>query len=138
MLSYINFTRLIYFRSSIRLKSFSCGHSELNLIVSDMKELRSVAKQFTNAQETVWKDLHKWASRERNQAIKESFNHLSELNRLWTEVQTEFVGKFSVLSKLFKSVLQTQYYMSCFVHFIYPTSSVIVRIVFIICFSFTT
>lgn len=100
MLSYINFIRLIYFRSSIRLKSFSCGHSELNLIVSDMKELRSVAKQFTNAQETVWKDLHKWASRERNQAIKESFNHLSELNRLWTEVQTEFVGKFSVFVKV--------------------------------------
>lgn len=69
-----------------------------------MKELRSVAKQFTNAQETVWKDLHKWASRERNEAIKESFNYLSELNRLWTEVQNEFVGKFSILFKLFRSL----------------------------------
>lgn len=75
------------------MKSFSCGHPELNLIVSDMKEMRSAAKQFTDAQETVWKDLHKWASRERNEAIRESFTHLIELNRVWTEVQNDFIGE---------------------------------------------
>lgn len=77
------------------MKSFSCGgHSDLNLIISGIREARSAAKHFADAQETVWKDLSKWASKERNIAIRESFTYMSELSRLWTEVQHDFIGKF--------------------------------------------
>uniref|UniRef100_A0A1B6JQ69 F-BAR domain-containing protein n=1 Tax=Homalodisca liturata TaxID=320908 RepID=A0A1B6JQ69_9HEMI len=93
-------------RSSIRLKSFSCGHSELNLIVLDMKEVRSAAKQFTDAQETVWKDLFKWASKERNEAIRESFSYLVELSRLWTEVQNEFIEQLNKFRYTFEMILE--------------------------------
>uniref|UniRef100_A0A1B6MGD4 Uncharacterized protein n=1 Tax=Graphocephala atropunctata TaxID=36148 RepID=A0A1B6MGD4_9HEMI len=93
-------------RSSIRLKSFSCGHSELNLIVLDMKEVRSAAKQFTDAQETVWKDLSKWASKERNEAIRESFSYLIELSRLWTDVQNEFIDQLNKFRYAFEIILE--------------------------------
>ncbi|XP_054257247.1 uncharacterized protein LOC128982210 [Macrosteles quadrilineatus] len=93
-------------RSSVRLKSLSCGHSELNLIVSDLKEFRSAAKHFTDAQETVWKDLFKWASRERNEAIRESFSYLFELNQLWTEIQCDFVEQLNKFKHSFEMILE--------------------------------
>lgn len=93
-------------RSSIRLKSIGSGHSDLNMIVSDLKDVRSTAKAFMEAQDTAWRDLIKWSSKEKNSAIHESFTHFIELSYLWTEVQTEFLEHLNKFRSNFDMILE--------------------------------
>lgn len=62
------------------------------MIISDIKDVRATCKKFTNAQKLAWDDMSKWASREKNMALQETFHYLSELSDLWYEVQREFIG----------------------------------------------
>jgi hypothetical protein len=71
----------------------SSGHQELNMVISELRDVRSTAKAFAAAQNTAAQDMLKWSLSEENPAIQDTFVHLSELNALWTEVQKEFTGE---------------------------------------------
>lgn len=84
-----------FFRSSVRLRSIGSGHGELNLVISELKEMRANAKAFLNAQHTASMELLQWAHAGENRAIQDTFTFLNELSLLWTDTQKDFVGKFS-------------------------------------------
>ncbi|XKL65921.1 hypothetical protein PGB90_009341 [Kerria lacca] len=63
-------------RGSIRLKSYS----EINLILSDLNDIRSAGKTSVQAHQTFIEDLLRWANQESNESIKNSFSFLTELN----------------------------------------------------------
>jgi len=75
------------------LKSMGSGHQELNMVISQLQDVRSTAKAFATAQNTASQDMLKWSSSEENLAIRDTFVHLAELNALWTEVQKDFTGE---------------------------------------------
>lgn len=94
-------------RSSIRLKSsFTSGHSDLNIIISDLKEVRSTAKAFMLAQQTAWRDMAKWASKEHNNTINNSLTHFIQLSDLWTDVQSEFLEQVTKFKYQFDMILE--------------------------------
>ena len=70
----------------------SSGHRELNMVISELRDVRSTAKAFTTAQSTATQDMLKWSMTEENPAIQDTFVQLAELNAIWTEVQREFAG----------------------------------------------
>jgi hypothetical protein len=75
------------------LKSIGSGHQELNMVISQLRNVKSTAKAFATAQNTASQDMLKWSLSEENTAIKDTFAQLSELNTLWTEVQKDFAGE---------------------------------------------
>ncbi|XP_075219320.1 uncharacterized protein LOC142323487 isoform X2 [Lycorma delicatula] len=94
-------------RSSIRLKSsFTSGHSDLNMIISDLKEVKSTAKAFMLAQQTAWRDISKWASKEHNSTISSSLTYFMQLSDLWTDVQSEFLEQVSKFKYQFDMILE--------------------------------
>uniref|UniRef100_A0A0A9WTA8 Uncharacterized protein n=2 Tax=Lygus hesperus TaxID=30085 RepID=A0A0A9WTA8_LYGHE len=95
-------------RSSIRLRSLNSGHGDLNMIISDLKDVRAACKKYTNAQKLAWDDMSKWAAREKNMALQETFHYLSELGDLWYEVQREFIGGIKRLQQYFELILESE------------------------------
>ncbi|GFO41716.1 Zinc-binding alcohol dehydrogenase domain-containing protein 2 [Plakobranchus ocellatus] len=91
-------------RSSAKL--LGGGHGDLHLLLSDVKEMRNIAKTFTNAQNAVAQDLLKWAVHEENRAVQDVANQLAELNLLWTEVQQEFAEHIKGFRHMFEMVLE--------------------------------
>lgn len=75
------------------LKSIGSGHQELNMVISQLRNVKSTAKAFATAQNTASQDMLKWSSSEENLAVQDTFAQLSELNALWTEVQKDFTGE---------------------------------------------
>lgn len=84
-----NVLRFLLRRGSIRLKSYS----EINLILSDLNEMRSYGKSAVKAHQLFVEDLIKWAHHESHEAVKNTFSLLTELNLLWTEIHNEYFGK---------------------------------------------
>nr|KAG5691286.1 hypothetical protein BaRGS_017252 [Batillaria attramentaria] len=77
-------------RSSVKLLSLGAGHGDLNVLISEVKDMRTTAKAFMNAQSAASQDMLKWAANEENRALQDVANQLAELNLVWTEVQREF------------------------------------------------
>ncbi|CAH0381650.1 unnamed protein product [Bemisia tabaci] len=93
-------------RSSIRLKSISSGHAELNMIVSDVDHMRGTAKAFLRAQQTLVEDLMDWANKEKNLAIQETLALLAELSLLWSETQKDFIDQLKTFKLQFDMILE--------------------------------
>ncbi|XP_069693565.1 uncharacterized protein [Periplaneta americana] len=93
-------------RSSVRLKSMSSGHRELNMVISELRDMRSNAKAFATAQNTATQDMLKWSLSEENPAIQDTFVQLAELNSLWTEVQKEFADHLKEFITQFEMILE--------------------------------
>lgn len=81
-----------YFRGGALLLSFGTGYPELNYIISELKNLRSHTKAVRDSQQAVLQDMMNWACNDENRALQELFAHLTDLNSLWCEVQTQFAG----------------------------------------------
>lgn len=92
---FIDVETTISFRSSVKLKCLNTGHSDLNMIISDIGKMRSAFKSFHLAQATTWEDMAKWATKEKNVALQETFHILVDVFYLWSEVQLEFIGKYN-------------------------------------------
>ncbi|XP_013396067.1 uncharacterized protein LOC106163101 [Lingula anatina] len=93
-------------RSGVKLLSLGGGHSELNLLISEMKDVRNSSKNFMNAQTTASQYLTKWAAREDNRAIQDVSSQMEELNMLWTEAQREFAEHLKEFKQMFDMILE--------------------------------
>lgn len=76
----------------MRLKAISTGHSELNLVLCGLRDMRLAAKSFVQSQSTASQDLLRWSIKTENRAIQDTFAQLVELSSMWEEVQKEFTG----------------------------------------------
>lgn len=92
-------------RRSVKLMSLSAGYGDLNMLVSQLKNTRQTAKNFADAQAAVVGDLVKWASHEKNEAIRDVANHILTLNSLWTETQYTFSERLKDFRCQFDAVL---------------------------------
>lgn len=93
-------------RSGVRLKSLSGGHTDLNIILSELKDIRQAAKNFMTSQNAVSQDLVKWAAAGDNRAIQDIMCQLNELNALWTDVQKDFVDHLRDFKYQFEMILE--------------------------------
>lgn len=93
-------------RSSVRLRSIGSGHGELNLVISELKEMRTTAKAFISAQHAASMELLQWAHAGENRAIQDTFVFLSELNSLWTDTQKEFSEHLKDFKTQFDLILE--------------------------------
>lgn len=83
---------IFFCRSGAFLLSFGTGHQELNLIISDLKSLKSQLKAVRDTQQTILHDITNWTCVDENRPLQELFLHLSDLNSLWKQAQTNFAG----------------------------------------------
>ena len=63
-------------------------------------ELRKLAEQKTRATCA----LRTWAETQDNEAIKDTFEKLAEVDRTWAEVQQDFAEKYLVYRRTFKEI----------------------------------
>ena len=75
-------------RGGVKIMSGLTGgnHSDLNMLISEIKDVRSAAKTFMTAQNSSAQHLLKWGSNE-NRAIQDVSSQLCEINTTWTEVR---------------------------------------------------
>lgn len=72
----------------------SSGYGSLQMVISQLGEVRSTFKSFAQAQTQSSEDLLQWAVGTRqNRAIEETVVYLAELAALWGEVQKDFAGE---------------------------------------------
>lgn len=84
----------------------SGGSADLNVMVSELKDMRESAKGFMNAQNSACQDMMRWAANEENRAIQDVANHIAELNLLWTDVQKDFIGHLKEYKQMYEMVLE--------------------------------
>lgn len=95
-------------RSSVKLKSLSAGYPDLNMILSQIKDTRQIAKSFVSAQESIFNDILKWSANETNKAIKDVASQLVALNTLWCDAQRQLCDSLKEYQQAFKKVLETE------------------------------
>ncbi|KFM71824.1 hypothetical protein X975_01820, partial [Stegodyphus mimosarum] len=93
-------------RSSVRLKSLGAGHSDLNMVISELKDLRHATKAFMSAQNSASQDMVKWATCDENRAIQDIMSQLGELNSMWTDVQKDFIEHLKTFKNHFELILE--------------------------------
>ncbi|CAL1269877.1 unnamed protein product [Larinioides sclopetarius] len=93
-------------RSSVRLRSLGAGHSDLNMVISELKDLRHATKAFMAAQNSASQDMVKWATCDENRAIQDIMSQLGELNSMWTDVQKDFIEHLKTFKNHFELILE--------------------------------
>ncbi|KAK0041890.1 arp2/3 complex-activating protein rickA isoform X2 [Biomphalaria pfeifferi] len=99
-------------RSGVKLMSLGGGHTDLHVLLSEVKDMRNTAKSFMNVQNAVSQDFLKWAISEENRALQDVANQLAELNLLWTEVQREFGEHLKEYRYMFEMILEGEKHVS--------------------------
>lgn len=84
----------------------SGGSADLNVMVSELKDMRESAKGFMNAQNSACQDMMRWAANEENRAIQDVANHIAELNLLWTDVQKDFIEHLKEYKQMYEMVME--------------------------------
>lgn len=90
----------------MKLMSLGAGHTDLQVLLSEVKDMRNTAKAFMNAQNAVSQDFLKWAVNEENRALQDVANQLAELNLLWTEIQRELGQHLKEYRYMFEMILE--------------------------------
>lgn len=93
-------------RSSAKLMSFGTGNADLNILMSEVKDVRSSAKSFMGAQSLASNDMLRWAANEENRAIQDVVNQISELNTQWTDVQRDFIYHLKEYRQMFEMIME--------------------------------
>ncbi|XP_042235759.1 myosin tail region-interacting protein MTI1-like [Homarus americanus] len=94
-------------RSGVRLRSMSSGHGSLQMVISQLGEVRTSFKAFALAQATASEDLLSWSGgSHENRAIEETFTHLAELSLLWSEVQRDFADHLKEYRTQYELILE--------------------------------
>lgn len=70
--------------------------------------MRSAFKSFHLAQATSWEDMAKWATKEKNVALQETFHILVDVFYLWSEVQLEFLAGLKKFKLQFERILESE------------------------------
>lgn len=92
-------------RSSVVLRSLGSTHSQLQLLINQLKETRGVCKALVLAQSSTNQDLVKWADQEENRAIKETVGHIGEMLNLYTDIQKNFSDRLKDFTHHFEMIL---------------------------------
>lgn len=92
--------------------SLGAGHGDLNVLISEVKDMRTTAKAFMNAQSAASQDLLKWAANEENRALQDVANQLAELNLVWTEVQREFCEQIKDYRHMYGMILEGEKHLA--------------------------
>lgn len=93
-------------RSGARLKALNGGHADLNLVISELRDVRLAMKSFLTAQNAVAQDMVLWAQADENRVIQDVMTQLAELNALWTDVQKDFVEQLKSFRHHFELILE--------------------------------
>ncbi|XP_023335571.1 uncharacterized protein LOC111706871 isoform X2 [Eurytemora carolleeae] len=93
-------------RSGVRIKSIGSGHSELQMVISQLKDVRVASKGFATAQSAAMQDLVKWSLKDENRAIQDALTQVGELFSIWTEVQREFNDHMKEFRYQFEMILE--------------------------------
>ena len=92
-------------RSGVRIKSIGSGHSDLQMVISQLKEVRNTAKAFSISQTSAIQDLVKWSQKDENMAIQDAILQVRELFSLWTEVQLDLTYHLKDFKQQFDIIL---------------------------------
>lgn len=98
-------TRVIR-RSGVKLLSLGVGHSDLNVLVSDIKDIKSCARAFMNAQQIAAQDMTRWAVHQENRAIQDVITNIADLFALWTDVQKTFINSLKEYRLMYERILE--------------------------------
>lgn len=92
--------------------SLGAGHGDLNVLISEVKDMRITAKAFMNAQSAASQDLLKWVANEENRALQDVVSQLAELNLVWTEVQRDFCEHIKDYRHMFEMILEGEKHLA--------------------------
>jgi len=94
-------------RGGVKIMSGLTGgnHSDLNMLISEIKDVRSGGKTFMTAQNSMAQHLLKWGANE-NRAIQDVSSQLCEINTTWTEVQRDFNENLREIKQTFELILE--------------------------------
>jgi len=93
-------------RSGVRIRSIGSGHSDLQMVIAQMKDVRTAAKAFSTAQSSAMQDLVKWSLKDENRAIQDALTQVGELFSIWTEVQRDFSEHIKDFKHQFDMILE--------------------------------
>lgn len=93
-------------RSGVRIKSIGSGHSELQMVIAQLKDVRVASKAFATAQSSAMQDLVKWSLKDENRAIQDALTQVGELYSIWNEVQRDFAEHMKDFRHQFEMILE--------------------------------
>jgi len=107
-------------RGGVKIMSGLTGgnHSDLNILISEIKDVRNGAKSFMTAQNSAAQQLLKWGANESNnhRAIQDVTSQLCEINTTWTEVQRDFNENLRDVKLTFEQILEGEKHIDAAKH----------------------
>lgn len=96
-------------RSGVRLISMGSSHRDLQMVISQLKNVKNTFKAFSKAQHEAHHDLVTWSSTMENRAIKDSLMRMAELTSIWCdEVCEAFADQIKVFRQEFEAILDAE------------------------------
>ncbi|XP_043203611.1 eukaryotic translation initiation factor 3 subunit A-like isoform X1 [Amphibalanus amphitrite] len=96
----------VFRRGGVRLRTLSSRHSELQLLISELRTVRAAQRGLVAAQNRAAQDLVRWSLRDENRAVQEVAQLLAELTAIYADVQTEFNAQLKALRYQFEMILE--------------------------------
>lgn len=93
-------------RSGVRIRSIGSGHSDLQMVIAQLKDVRTTGKAFSTAQSAAMQDLVKWSLKDENRAIQDALTQVGELFSIWTEVQRDLNDHIKEFKNQFDMILE--------------------------------
>jgi hypothetical protein len=95
-------------RSSVKLLSLGSGHSDLQMVISQLRDVKAAARTFASTQNATMQDMVKWSLKDENRAIQDAVCQVAELVGVWAEVQKEFGESVKEFRKHFEMIVEGQ------------------------------
>jgi len=93
-------------RSGVRIRSIGSGHSDLQMVISQLKDFRLAAKTFSTAQSSCVQDLVKWSLKDENRAIQDALTQVGELVSILGEINRDFCENIKEFRHHFEMILE--------------------------------
>lgn len=92
-------------RSGVRIRSLGSSHTDLQMIIGQLKDTKAAAKSFQAAQANAFQDLSKWSLKHDNRAVQDAVCQVGEIFSVWSDVQKEFTEQIKDFRQHFQMIL---------------------------------
>jgi len=92
-------------RGGVRLRSIGSDQADLQMVISQVKEVRETAKAFAKSQTSAIQDLVAWSAKTEQKILRDTMAQVCELFTLWNEVQVDLIFHIKDMQHQFEKIL---------------------------------
>lgn len=95
-------------RSGVRLKSLRSGHTGLQIVLSDLSNLRQKMKDSSTAEENAFDSISKWAQEDDLPALQDVLHQVGELRSFLCEFEQNYISDVKEYKRVYEHIFEME------------------------------